>query len=60
REGASVAAARFRLMVDAEKLGDGLMLSYGVAELTSDDPEALHAAAEAALYAGSIGRHNPR
>jgi diguanylate cyclase (GGDEF)-like protein len=57
RDGALVAAARFKLMLEAEKLAAGrLSINYGVAELSSEDPDALIAAAEAALYAGSVSR----
>jgi diguanylate cyclase (GGDEF)-like protein len=57
REGGLVAAARFKLMLEAEKLGGGrLTMNYGVAELVGDDPNALYAAADAALYAGSINQ----
>jgi diguanylate cyclase (GGDEF)-like protein len=57
REGALVAAARLKLMLEAEKLGGGrLTMSYGVAELAGDDPDVLYAAADAALYAGSISQ----
>jgi diguanylate cyclase (GGDEF)-like protein len=60
REGGLIAAARFKLMLEAEKLAGGrLSMNYGVAELAGPDPNALYAAADAALYAGSISRKDP-
>jgi diguanylate cyclase (GGDEF)-like protein len=60
RKGAMVAAARFKLILEAEKLGGGrVSLNYGVAELSNDDPSGLLAAAETSLYAGSISRRGP-
>ena len=59
RDGGLVAAARFKLLLDAEKLAGGhLAMNYGVAELANDDPDALLSAAEAALYAGTISRRD--
>jgi diguanylate cyclase (GGDEF)-like protein len=57
RDGGLVAAARFKLMLEAEKLAGGkLSMNYGVAEMANDDPGALLSTAEAALFAGTINR----
>jgi diguanylate cyclase (GGDEF)-like protein len=57
RQGGLIAAARFKLLLEAEKLAGGrLSMNYGVAELSGDDPQALLASAEASLYASSVSR----
>ena len=59
RQGGLIAAARFKLLLEAEKLAGGrLSMNYGVAELTNDDPNALLASAEASLYASSVSRRD--